>query len=215
MNSFKFKVGIFTLIFAGSCIFFGCGSENKAESSASRKDQKRLPHQKVQIVELLTNGSSKSASSPRSGPQITEVTPPSKTGPGPIDLEKAEAAIKASKQVDPRSVEIIPPRKPGEQGTTLGQVEASIPAKVMTDPQSIEVIPPRKPGERGITQGRAEALKPAQGIDPQFVEVIPPSKPGGQGLTMQKVNTNRGSQGESSDNARQLLPIPSMPPKSR
>jgi hypothetical protein len=182
MNSFKLKVSLCVLIFACSCIIFGCGSDNSSGISSSRKDQKPPGKQKAEVVEVLINGP------PGQGGTTKHVIP---------------------SEMGSQILEVIPPDEAGGSGITKQEIEAATGASIPIDPESIEVIPPRKPGEPGITKQEIEAAtRTSIPIDPESIEVIPPSKPGEHGVTRQEVNTIRASQKESSDDALKPPPIP-------
>jgi hypothetical protein len=219
MSFLKFKVGLCTLIFACSCILFGCGSDNNSGVSLSRKDQKPPQKQKPKVVELLVNGSpgqgvtTKSAIPREMGSPNLEVTPPEKPGESGVTQQaEIEAAMRASKMIDPQDIEVLPPDKPGERGITRQEIEAAMRASKMIDPQDIEVLPPDKPGERGITRQEIEAAVTAsKPIDPQDIEVLPPSRPGGRGVTQREINAITASQKKSLGNNQELPQLPPGP----
>lgn len=215
MNFWRLRVNPFALVFACSCIILGCGSDNNAGGTASKKDQK-LNKGKPAVIELMTNSSRGQTDTKRPaipgkrGSQVIEVTPGKAGGPG-ASPQQVEAAIKAYKKVDPQSIEVIPPRKRGQHGITQREVKALKASKNTVDPQSIEIIPPRKHGQRGMTKKEIDALKSANKmVDPQSTEVIPPTKGGKRGVTQQEINAMRTGQKGGVDQEAAKPPI--VPP---
>ncbi len=219
MYSFKFKASLCSLVFACSCLVFGCGSDNNSGNPLSRNNQKPQGKQKTQAFKLLIDGSPEQGATakqimPGGSPNL-EVTPPFKAGEPGITQQEAEAAIRASEAVDPQTVEIIPPRKPGERGLTQSEVDAAIKAANQVNSQITEIVPGHKPGERGLTQQEVDDRKPSP-VDDESLEIVPPSKPGERGLTSLEIKEIIARQEKSSSGAQEgdLVPPP-PPPKTR
>ncbi|MFZ5451541.1 MAG: hypothetical protein ACOZF2_06690 [Thermodesulfobacteriota bacterium] len=190
MNSFKLKVAFCVLIFAFSCIIFGCGSDNSAGISSSKKDQKPKVKQGGKVVELLVDDShgGDATGKPRGTvPKNIWVLPPQKPGESGITQQDIEAGLRAQKLIDLKTVELLPPLKPGEHGITQQDIEAAIKAQKNIDQQNLEVVPPSKPHGTGLTQREVEAaIKASKHVDPQNLEVVPPRKTGERGITQQE-----------------------------